>query len=149
MSTDRSDIDHLLGLLSLLPGPDSKDWWVELDVAGTSGEQESAELKAERATYVLANTGPYIQQCLGNRQTGWQSAAGWLAQYVLMFFGGDEHAVAAVVSRGIGYDSSSAAGLECLRDIRTTAWRLHLAYNTRRPSLESLAKSWGTETFQD
>ncbi|MFJ9777142.1 hypothetical protein ACIRVF_38905 [Kitasatospora sp. NPDC101157] len=148
MSTDRTDLDHLLDLLSLLPGPDAKDWWIDLDVAGTAGENESPKQKRERITYVLGNTGPYIQRCLGN-PSDCEQAAGWLAQYVLMFFGGQEQAVADVVNRGLGYDTESAAGLECLRDIRTTAWRLHLAHNTRRPSHERLAEMWGTETFQN
>ncbi|MGW3077854.1 hypothetical protein [Kitasatospora sp. NPDC001132] len=148
MSTDRTDLDHLLDLLSLLPGPDAEDWWIDLDVAGTTGENEPPETKRERITYVLGNTGPYIQQCLGNR-TDWKPSAGLLAQYVLMFFGGQEQAVADVVNRGLGYDTESAAGLECLRDIRTTSWRLYLAHNGRRPFHERLADKWGTETFQN
>jgi hypothetical protein len=139
------DLRHLADLLDLLPGPDDRDFWER--VAGKGSPPNPLHY----TDYVIKNVA--VHMAVLRTPTPQPRGVEQLAQYLLMFFGGDHPRLRDLLSRRVTHFAvkGDAVGRWWLDDLTATCWRLYVRYKSGERLMEWPVDfhAWLTEQKQD
>jgi hypothetical protein len=128
-----ADIEHMLRLLALIPGPEDVDFWNDIHAGRRNSGPEGALRDSGYATgKITFNLHRYLT-------TGEPKFAADLATYLLMIFDHEADSIPAAVDFAIGNLASGVLGRRWITDMTAAAWRVY-ARHSDRPTGSSL--SW-------
>ncbi|WP_439681567.1 hypothetical protein [Embleya sp. MST-111070] len=146
------DIEHMLELLAMIPGPDDIDFWNDVNAGRYTSGPEGGLLDSG---YFTGKVRTFLHRYLA---TGDPVDAAALAKYLLVFFDYDADSLRGAVDFAVGDAPRLVLGPRWIADMTDTAWRVYVHNGGRHivklPWREVLADKWPetrdrTPTTQD
>lgn len=113
-----ADVDHLVGLLSLLPSvddPDEREWWEEFSAAHQQHRRPGAGPRPDGAHYMVSKLSQHLEEPFEYARD--------FASYCLFFFDDPSPEMARLVGRQQDLPGSGGRLLESICEV---AWRIYL-----------------------